>query len=66
MLDITRLSKRRYNKIPKVVDLVHDLAVERNTHGTQQKSCILVGLGGSVESDVATGDHLRRIPMKQG
>jgi hypothetical protein len=70
MLDIKRPSKWRYNKKPKDVarcrtTLVNDLSVEWNTHGAQEETGILVGSGTSVESDVATGDHLGRVPVRQ-
>lgn len=50
--------------LPGKAVLVHNLSVERNTQGTQEKSCVLVGLGSSVESDVATRNHLGGIPRK--
>jgi hypothetical protein len=45
--------------------LVYDFSVEGNTHGAQEETGILVGSGTSVESDVATGDHLGRVPARQ-
>lgn len=42
--------------------LVGDLAIERYTHGAQEKTGVLVRLGGGVKGDVATRNHLRRVP----
>lgn len=36
--------------------------MERNAHGAEQESGILVGPGAGVEGDMATGDHLGRVP----
>ena len=46
------------------ISLLHDLSVERNTHGAQQETGVLVRLGGGVEGDVATWDHLGRVPFQ--
>lgn len=42
--------------------LVDQLAMEGNTHGTEQKPGVLVGSGAGVDSNVATGNHLGRVP----
>lgn len=43
--------------------LVDNLAMEGHTHGTKEQACILVRLGAGVDGDVATRDHLRRVPI---
>ena len=42
---------------------VDELAVERNTHGAEQKTGVLVGVGAGVDGDVATGDHFGGVPV---
>lgn len=42
--------------------LVDELAVEGNADGGQEEASVLVGGCGCVDDDVATGDHLRRVP----
>ena len=42
---------------------VDKLAVEGNTHGAEQKTGVLVGVGAGVDGDVATGDHFRGVPI---
>lgn len=37
--------------------------MEGNAHGAEEESCILVGSGGSVEDDIATGDHFGGVPI---
>ena len=37
--------------------------MEGNTHGAEEESCILVGSGGGVEDDIATGDHFGGVPI---
>lgn len=49
------------NKSPHDI-LMHDLPVEWNAHRTQQETGILVCLGSSVQGNVATGNHLGRVP----
>lgn len=43
--------------------LVNELSVEGNAHSAQKESSILVGSGGCVDGDVATGNHLGRVPI---
>lgn len=42
--------------------LVDELSVERNADRGQKQTCILIGCGGGVDDDVATGDLLGRVP----
>lgn len=69
MLDITKPSKRRYNKKTKgrprgeFIFLVDNLSVERQAQSAQEQTSILVSLGAGVESDVASGNHLRGVPI---
>lgn len=42
---------------------VDKLAVEGNTHGAEQETGVLVGVGAGVDGDVATGDHFGRVPI---
>lgn len=52
------------NLLDSASSLLHNLSVERNAHSTQQESSILVRIRGCVEGDMATGDHLGRVPGK--
>lgn len=69
MLDITKPSKRRYNEKTKwrpreeFLFLVDNLSVERQAQSAQEQTSILVSLGAGVESDVASGNHLRGVPI---
>lgn len=44
------------------LSLLDQFPIERNAHGAEQESGILVSPGAGVESDMATGDHLGRVP----
>lgn len=45
-----------------IISSLDQFPIERNAHGAEQESGILVGPGAGVESDMATGDHLGRVP----
>ena len=36
--------------------------MERDAHRVKEESCVFVGPGGCVDSDVAAGNHFWRIP----
>lgn len=52
------------NRVPTNI-LLDDLSIEGNAHGTKEEASVLVRLGGGVEGNVATRDHLGRIPITE-
>ena len=45
--------------------LVNVLSVEWNSKRVEKESGVFVCSGGRVDSDVASGDHLRRVPERK-
>jgi len=58
---LLNICSQRWTLLEKLY-LVDEFAVERNANGGQEQACVLIGGGGGVHNDVATWDHLRRVP----